>query len=74
MPTDEAHQVALDAQLKISQASHAGVPLPMIADYLGLTLEQVEAVVAVDHRFRKAKAEFDAWIEANKDQVGGLDP
>jgi hypothetical protein len=59
-------EVTIEQELKITRASHAGVPLQKIADYLGLTLEQVEAVIAIDQQLRKAQDKFTAWIEANK--------
>jgi hypothetical protein len=59
--------ISLESQIKISHASYAGVPLQKIADHLGLTLRQVEAVVAIDQGFRKEQADFSAWVEANKE-------
>jgi hypothetical protein len=67
--TDVLDEVPLDQQIKISRASYAGVPLQKIADYLGVTLAQVEAIVAIDQGFRKAESEFVTWVEANREGV-----
>jgi hypothetical protein len=64
--TNLADLVPFEKQIKISRANRAGVPLQRIADYLGLTVAQVEAVVALDQEFRKEEREFAAWIDANK--------